>query len=156
MSENTNTNTIKTLFEENENLSLRKLALACEISYGVMMKAAKKPVAGVPYDPTAINYEEISALLERRKIDVTSLDVAQMVGEARKAALKNEDLKIGDKYMIRNDDLVWTVIALTNECICIQSEETLRAMSIATFLHQTPRIQPTSESTDSTPTNTED
>lgn len=156
MSENTNTNTIKTLFEENENLSLRKLALACEISYGVMMKAAKKPVAGVPYDPTAINYEEISALLERRKIDVTSLDVAQMVGEARKAALKNEDLKIGDKYMIRNDDLVWTVIALTNECICIQSEETLRAMSIATFLHQTPRIQPTSESTVSTPTNTED
>lgn len=143
-----NTNTIKTLFEENENLSLRKLALACSISYGVMMKAAKKPIAGVPYDPTAINYEEISALLDRREIDVTSLDVAQMVGEARKAALKNEDLKIGDKYMIRNDDLVWTVIALTEECICIQSNETLRAMSIATFLHQTPRIQPKETNTE--------
>lgn len=133
------TNTIRTMFEENENLSLRKLALACDISYGVMMKSAKKPIAGVPYDPTAINYDEITALLERREIDPASLDVAQIVGEARKAALKETDIAVGDEFTIRNDERKWKVIAVTTECICVQNEETLRSMSIATFLHQTPR-----------------
>lgn len=139
MSKTTNATTIRTMFEENENLSLRKLALACDISYGVMMKSAKKPIAGVPYDPTAINYDEITALLERREIDPASLDVAQIVGEARKAALKETDIAVGDEFTIRNDERVWKVIATTTECICVQNGETLRSMSIATFLHQTPR-----------------
>lgn len=143
---NVNATIIRSMFEENENLSLRKLALACDISYGVMMKSAKKPIAGVPYDPTAINYDEITALLERREIDVASLDVAQIVGEARKAALKETDIAVGDEFTIRNDERKWKVIAVTTECICVQNEETLRSMSIATFLHQTPRkIEETNE-----------
>ena len=51
---------IEKLFNENEAMNLRKLALATNCTYQVLLKAAKKPIVGETYDPTKINYEELS------------------------------------------------------------------------------------------------
>ena len=43
-------------FEMNPNASLRKLAQATNINYGVLLKKSKEPIPGEAYDPEAINW----------------------------------------------------------------------------------------------------
>ncbi len=131
--------TLKNWFETVEGISLRKLSLATDVSYQMLLKASRKPIEGVPYDPSATNYQALADLLERHEIDVNAIDVAQLEGVAIRAALKEHDLKQGDKYTIRNNPRTWTVAILTATSICLQSDDDLRTMSISTFLHQTPR-----------------
>lgn len=126
-------------FETVEGISLRKLSLATGVSYQMLLKASRKPIEGIPYDPAAINYQALAAILERHEIDVNAIDVAQLEGVAIRAALKGTDLKQGDKYTIRGNEREWVVALLTATSICLQSDDDLRTMSISTFLHQTPR-----------------
>lgn len=126
-------------FETVEGISLRKLSLATGVSYQMLLKASRKPIEGVPYDPASINFQALSSVLERHEIDVNAIDVAQLEGVAIRAALKGTDLKLGDKFTIRNNPQTWTVALLTQTSICLQSNDDLRTMSITTFLHQTPR-----------------
>ena len=126
-------------FETIEGISLRKLSLATDVSYQMLLKASRKPIEGVPYDPAAINYQALATVLERHEIDVNAIDVAQLEGVAIRAALKEHDLKQGDKYTIRENEREWVVALLTATSICLQSDDDLRTMSISTFLHQTPR-----------------
>lgn len=130
---------LKDWFETVEGISLRKLSLATGVSYQMLLKASRKPIEGVPYDPAAINYQALADLLTRHEIDVNAIDVAQLEGVAIRAALKEHDLKQGDKYTMRGNDREWTVALLTATSICLQSSDDLRTMSISTFLHQTPR-----------------
>ena len=143
----TNTLSVREALENTPNLSLRKLALATDVSYGVLLKASKKPIEGVPYDPTYVNYEAVDEVFTRREIDLSSLDLVSIAGEARPKATKEFDLKLGDKYTIRGNDEVYEIVALTKSHVCIQAavkdesdEVPLRSMSIATFLHQTPKL----------------
>jgi len=122
-----------------EGISLRKLSLATGISYQMLLKASRKPIEGIPYDPASINFQALSDLFTRHEIDVNAIDVAQLEGVAIRASLKGADLKLGDKYTIRNNQQTWTVAILTETSICLQSSNDLRTMSISTFLHQTPR-----------------
>lgn len=131
--------TLKNWFETVEGISLRKLALATDVSYQMLLKASRKPIEGVPYDPSATNYQALASVLERHEIDVNAIDVAQLEGEAIRAALKEHDLKQGDKYTMRGNEREWTIALLTATSICLQSNDDLRTMSISTFLHQTPR-----------------
>lgn len=131
--------TLKNWFETVEGISLRKLSLATDVSYQMLLKASRKPIEGVPYDPSATNYQALADLLERHEIDVNAIDVAQLEGVAIRAALKEHDLKQGDKYTMRGNEREWTVALLTTTSICLQSDDDLRTMSISTFLHQTPR-----------------
>ena len=126
-------------FETVEGISLRKLSLATGVSYQMLLKVSRKPIEGVPYDPASINFQALSDLFTRHEIDVNAIDVAQLEGVAIRASLKGTDLKLGDKYTIRNNPLQWTVALLTETSICLQSSNDLRTMSISTFLHQTPR-----------------
>lgn len=137
---------VKEALENTPNLSLRKLALAVDVCYGVLLKASKKPIAGVPYDPTNVNYAEVDAVLARKGIDISTLDLVAIAGEARAKATKEVDLAVGDKFTIRGREEHYVIVALTKTHICIQAteanefgEEILRSMSIATFLHQTPK-----------------
>lgn len=139
---------LKNWFETVEGISLRKLSLATDVSYQMLLKASRKPIEGVPYDPSAINYHALAKVLERHEIDVNAIDVAQLEGVAIRAALKEHDLNLGDKYTIRNNPLQWTVAILTATSICLQSGDDLRTMSISTFLHQTPRKVEATEDTE--------
>ena len=130
----------KELFASNETLSLRKLALVTEVSYGVLLKASKKPIAGVPYDPTNVNYDEIDKVFAARKIELADLDPATLETEVRAKALKDADIRVGAQYTIRGNEQPWKVIAMTSKDVCIQQDDSLRAMSIATFMHQTPKL----------------
>lgn len=130
---------LKNWFETVEGISLRKLSLATGVSYQMLLKASRKPIEGIPYDPDAINYQALAAILERHEIDVNAIDVAQLEGVAIRAALKGTDLKQGAKFTIRNNPQTWTIAILTATSICLQSDDDLRTMSIGTFLHQTPR-----------------
>lgn len=139
---------LKNWFETVEGISLRKLSLATDVSYQMLLKASRKPIEGIPYDPAAINYQALATVLERHEIDVNAIDVAQLEGVAIRAALKEHDLKQGDKYTIRGNEREWTVALLTATSICLQSNDDLRTMSISTFLHQTPRkITPSTDTT---------
>lgn len=137
---------VKEALENTPNLSLRKIALATDVSYGSLLKASKKPIAGVPYDPANVNYEEVDAVLARKEIDLSTLDLVAIAGEARAKATKEADLAVGEKFTIRGREEQYVIVALTKTHICIQAtepneygEEVLRSMSIATFLHQTPK-----------------
>lgn len=140
------TMSVREALENTPNLSLRKLALATDVTYGVLLKASKKPIEGVPYDPANVNYEAVDEVFTRKGIDLASLDLVSIAGEARPKATKEFDLKLGDKYTIRGNDEVYEIVAITKSHVCIQAtteneagEVLLRSMSIATFLHQTPK-----------------
>lgn len=145
---------LKNWFETVEGISLRKLSLATDVSYQMLLKASRKPIEGIPYDPAAINYQALASVLERHEIDVNAIDVAQLEGVAIRAALREHDLKQGDKYMMRGNTQEWTIALLTATSICLQSNDDLRTMSISTFLHQTPR-KVTDTPTDTATTETE-
>lgn len=130
---------LKNWFETVEGISLRKLSLATDVSYQMLLKASRKPIEGIPYDPAAINYQALASVLERHEIDVNAIDVAQLEGVAIRAALREHDLNQGDKYTMRGNTQEWTIAILTATSICLQSNDDLRTMSISTFLHQTPR-----------------
>lgn len=129
---------LKNWFETVEGISLRKLSLATDVSYQMLLKASRKPIEGIPYDPAAINYQALASVLERHEIDVNAIDVAQLEGVAIRAALREHALKQGDKYTMRGNEREWTVALLTATSVCLQSNDDLRTMSISTFLHQTP------------------
>ena len=131
---------IKELFAKEENISLRKLAVTADVSYQMLLKAAKKPVAGEVYDATAINYDEVEKLLTKKGFDIETLNIEDLKKEVQSKALKAEDIDMKALYTIRNSDEVYEVAYITSEMICLKTGETLRAMSIATFLHQTPKV----------------
>ena len=65
---------LKALLEKYPNVSLRKLAVACELSYGWILKCSKKPIAGQTYDPEATNYQAVTETFAKRGIDLEALD----------------------------------------------------------------------------------
>ena len=48
---------LKELFEKYENVSIRRFAEAVSINYNMLLKASKRPIEGVPYNPNARNYD---------------------------------------------------------------------------------------------------
>ena len=42
---------LETAMQKYPNVSLRKLATACEVSYGWILKKSKEPIPGMAYDP---------------------------------------------------------------------------------------------------------
>ena len=110
---------VKEALENTPNLSLRKIALAVDVSYGVLLKASKKPIAGVPYDPANVNYEEVDAVLARKGIDISTLDLAAIAGEVRAKATKEVDLAVGDKFTIRGREEQYVIVALRTTHIYI-------------------------------------
>lgn len=140
---------LRECMEAHPNVSLRKLAIACELSYGWILKKSKEPVAGMPYDPDYVNYEAVQATFEKKGIDLSTLDWEALNEATLKRGTqltKNMDaFQIGGLVYLREDNTTPFMICYkTDTHIVIMKEGTTepRAWSHATFLMKGPVFEP--------------
>lgn len=150
---NTNTTTsLQSLFEANPNASLRKLAAATGVNYGILLKKSKDPVPGEAYDPEATNWTALEAKLIDKGVDWTTLDWEAMnAGPNRKGAALQKDIaafKVGDKvYLRRNNTTPYEILYKTETHVVIMLEGTTEPQAWAnnTFLINGPVFEPRAE-----------
>lgn len=145
----TRTFNLKEAMESHPNVSLRKLANACEVSYGWVLKQSKKPIAGVAYDPDAVNYEAVQDTFEKKGIHLEDLDW-EALNEAtlKRGSLLVKDMAafhVGQKVYLREDNEVpFEICYMTETHIVIMKEGATepRAWSHSTFLMKGPVFEP--------------
>ena len=117
--------TLRELMTANVNVSLAKLAEACDAPYAGVRAKAKQPVEGQPYDPSAINYEAIELYLLKRndKLNFAELDWTELnkKTERQTRVLKNSsiDFSVGQSYYLRYFKSVWTIVYATETHVCM-------------------------------------
>lgn len=136
-------------FELNPNASLRKLAQATNINYGVLLKKSKEPVPGEAYDPEAINWAALEEKLTSKGIDWNILNWGVLnAGPNRKGASLQKDVeafKVGDKVYLRRDNTTpYEILYKTATHIVVMQEGCTEphAWSIGTFLINGPVFEP--------------
>lgn len=141
--------TLQAYFNDYENLSLRKLAAATSINYGVLLKASKEPIVGEAYDPSATNWNAIAIKLMRKNVHLEDIDWEALNAPANRAAgmlsKDIEDFKVGDKVYLRRDNITpYEIVYKTETHIVIMKEGTSepQAWSISTFMLNGPMFQP--------------
>lgn len=152
---NTNTNATITAAALQEiaqvypNVSLRKLAEATSVSYQMLLKASKKPIAGVLYDPEAINYEEIAAMLNRREVNLETIDFEELNKVAPRGRIGSSksfsDYTVGMKIYLRdNNETPYEIVYKTETHIVLMLEGTTepRLLSENTFFFKGPAMEP--------------
>ena len=161
MSKNVNTNvattatatiSLQSLFEQYPNASLRKLAAATEVNYGVLLKKSKDPIPGEAYDPEATNWKALEDKLTAKGVDWATLDwEALNEGPNRKGTALQKDIeafKVGDKvYLRRNNTTPYEILYKTETHIVIMLEGTSEPQAWAnnTFLINGPVFEPRAE-----------
>lgn len=140
---------LKTLLETHTNVSLRKLAIACELSYGWILKKSKEPIAGETYDPTAINYESVAQVFNKKGVDLAVLDWESLNESVLKRGTQlTKDMssfEVGTKVYLREDNKIpFEICYKTDTHIVIMKEGCTepRAWSHATFLMKGPVFEP--------------
>lgn len=140
---------LRAAMETHPNVSLRKLAIACELSYGWILKRSKEPVPGMPYDPEYVNYEAVAATFAKKGIDLAALDWDALNEAAvhRGAQLtKNMDaFQVGGLVYLREDNTTpFSICYKTETHIVIMKVGTTepRAWSHGTFLMKGPVFEP--------------
>ena len=143
---------LQALFEKYPNASLRKLAAATEINYGVLLKKSKDPIPGEAYDPEAINWQALEDKLTAKGVDWNTLDwEALNAGPNRKGTALQKDIdafKVGDKvYLRRNNTTPYEIVYKTETHVVLMLEGTSEPMAWAnnTFLINGPVFQPRTE-----------
>lgn len=145
---------LKEKFEQYPNVSLRKLAPAVGVNYGILLKKSKEPVKGEVYDPEATNWEAIaavcSAILERRR-NYAAIDWEELnEGPARKSATLIKDMEkfpVGCKvYLRRNNETPYEIVYKTETHVVLILEGTQEPIAWAnnTFLINGPVFEPRS------------
>ena len=134
-------------FEKFSNVSLRKLAGATDVTYGILLKASKAPIKGVAYDPEATNFEAINNEFIKRKIDITELNWEEMNQGSSKATLVKDHSAFlpGMKvFLRRNATVPYEIIYKTDTHIVIMLEGTTEPQSwqITTFMFNGPVFEP--------------
>ena len=148
-----NTNvSLQALFEQYPNASLRKLAAATEVNYGVLLKKSKDPIPGEAYDPEATNWKALEDKLTAKGVDWTTLDWEAMnAGPNRKGTTLQKDIaafKVGDKvYLRRNNTTPYEILYKTETHVVIMLEGTSEPQAWAnnTFLINGPVFEPRAE-----------
>ena len=140
---------LKSAMESHENVSLRKLATACEVSYGWILKKSQEPIPGQAYDPEAVNYEAVAATFAKKGIDLSTLDWDTLNEAVLKRGVqltKNMDaFQVGQKVYLREDNTTpFEICYKTDTHIVIMKEGTTepRAWSHGTFLMKGPVFDP--------------
>ena len=143
---------LQSLFEAYPNASLRKLAHATGVNYGVLLKKSKDPIPGEAYDPEATNWKALEDKLTSKGIDWTTLDwVAMNQGPNRQGSTLQKDIgafKVGDKvYLRRNNTTPYEILYKTDTHIVIMLEGSTEPQAWAnnTFLINGPVYQPRAE-----------
>lgn len=139
-------------FELNPNASLRKLAQATGINYGVLLKKSKDPIPGQAYDPEATNWAALEQKLTDKGVDWNCLNWGVLnAGPNRKGASlqKNIDaFKVGDKVYLRRDNTTpYEIVYKTETHVVIMKEGTSEPQAWAnnTFLINGPVFEPRAE-----------
>lgn len=129
-------------------LSLKKICEVTNICYQYALKASKKPIPNMPYDPTSINYEEVDKIFERKGVDLSSYDWKSLEDEIATIVPINkiEDFEVDVEFTLREIEekkgTIYKVIFTTETHIVFMSNESTqpRVMNWDTFVHQSPRI----------------
>lgn len=143
---------LQSLFERYPNASIRKLAAATEINYGVLLKKSKDPIPGEAYDPEATNWAAVEAKLTAKGVDWTQLDwEALNAGPNRKGTALQKDIdafKVGDKvYLRRNNTTPYEILykTATHVVVMLEGSTEPQAWANNTFLLNGPVFQPRAE-----------
>lgn len=148
----TATTTLKDYFEKYPNASLRKLAQATNINYGVLLKKSKDPIPGEAYDPEATNWAALEEKLTSKGVDWNTLnwDVLNAGPNRKGAALQKdiESFKVGDKVYLRRDNTTpYEILYKTETHVVIMKVGTSEPQAWAnnTFLINGPVYEPRAE-----------
>lgn len=149
----TNNNTsLQSLFEAYPNASLRKLAHATGVNYGVLLKKSKDPIPGEAYDPEATNWKALEDKLTAKGIDWTTLDwEALNAGPNRKGSALQKSIdafNVGDKvYLRRNNTTPYEILYKTETHVVIMLEGSTEPQAWAnnTFMINGPVFEPRAE-----------
>ena len=146
------TRTLKELFEAYPNASLRKLAAATGVNYGVLLKKSKDPIPGEAYDPEATNWGALEAKLTSKEVDWNTLDWETMnQGPNRQGSTLQKDISafyVGDKvYLRRNNTAPYEILYKTETHIVIMLEGTSEPQAWAnnTFMINGPVFEPSAK-----------
>lgn len=145
-------------FELNPNASLRKLAQATNINYGVLLKKSKDPVPGEAYDPEATNWAALEAKLTSKGVDWNNLNWSELnAGPNRKGASLQKDIeafKVGDKVYLRRDNTTpYEILYKTDTHVVIMKVGSTEPQAWAnnTFLINGPVFEPRAVKTKAEP-----
>lgn len=140
---------LKDYFEKYPNASLRKLAQATNINYGVLLKKSKEPIPGEAYDPEAINWPSLEAKLTSKEVDWGTLDwEALNAGPNRKGTSLQKDIdafKVGDEVFLRRDNTTpYKILYKTDTHVVIMKVGSTEPQAWAnnTFLINGPVFEP--------------
>lgn len=136
-------------FELNPNASLRKLAAATNVNYGVLLKKSKEPIPGEAYDPEATNWKALEAKLTSKGVDWNNLNWSELnAGPNRKGTALQKDIdafKVGDKVYLRRDNTTpYEILYKTETHVVIMKVGTSEPQAWAnnTFLINGPVFEP--------------
>ena len=145
----TTNNSLQTYFEQYPNASIRKLSVATNINYGIMLKLSKKPIPGEAYDPEAINWGALEQKLTSKSIDWTTLDWDAMnEGPNRKGATRVKDVdafQVGTEvYLRKNNEVPYVIVYKTATHVVVQLKGSTEPQAWAnnTFLLYGPSLEP--------------
>lgn len=146
------TATLKEYFEKYPNASIRKLAQATGINYGILLKKSKDPIPGEAYDPEAINWAAVEAKLIAKGINWSELDWDVMnSGRTHNGPTLPKDVnefKVGDLVYLRKDNITpYQILYKTETHLVIMKQGTSepQAWSNNTFMLNGPSFQPRAE-----------
>lgn len=139
-------------FELNPNASLRKLAAATNVNYGVLLKKSKEPIPGEAYDPEATNWKALEDKLTSKGVDWNNLNWSELnAGPNRKGTALQKDIdafKVGDKVYLRRDNTTpYEILYKTETHVVIMKVGTSEPQAWAnnTFLINGPVFEPRAE-----------
>lgn len=141
--------TLQEFFEAYPNASIRKVAHATGINYGVLLKKSKDPVVGQAYDPEATNWVALEDKLRSKGVDWTTLDwEALNAGPNRGGTTLQKSVdafKVGDKVYLRRDNAIpYEILYKTETHIVIMKQGSTEPQAWAnnTFLINGPVFEP--------------
>lgn len=136
------TMSLKEAMESFENLSLRKLAVALDVNYSMLLKASKMPIPNEVYDPDATNYAAIEMYIRKKHPD-DLIDYSEIASQDLNATIKLPfKPEVNQVFTIRGTDVEHTMIHVTPTHVVFQAVDSTqpRVMSMNTFMHQTPKL----------------
>lgn len=124
--ESTTTNvSLKELMEQHTNVSIAKLAEACDVPYAALRAKSKQPIEGAVYDPNATNYSAMESYLLKRKpeLKLDQLPWEELNTKAERATktVKDSevDFSVGKRYYLRYFKQVWEIVYATETHVCM-------------------------------------
>ena len=141
--------TLQEFFEAYPNASIRKVAHATGINYGVLLKKSKEPIVGQPYDPEVTNWTALELKLIDKGVDWATLNWDEMnQGPSRSGSTLQKDISafnVGDKVYLRRDNAIpYEILYKTETHIVIMKQGSTEPQAWAnnTFLINGPVFEP--------------